>query len=179
MTIHGARTRSVLLCAVFLISGCASNSGAGGTGAGGTGAGGTRHSELPPQVAGQTLTFSGTVSKTGATRMYEGRVTFLDERWYLMEIDQKPCDTRPSPYSPVADEVTVTCGERRVSLVLSLVEGQIVGRLSGPVPTVRTRRVCDQYSPAGGNLTCVQWGELREEVMVQGVGRAVVTRVAR
>ena len=49
MTAHGARIRSVLFSAVFLISGCASSSGAGGTLAGGT-----RHSEQPPQVAGQT-----------------------------------------------------------------------------------------------------------------------------
>ena len=112
-----------------------------------------------------------------STGRYDGRVTFLDDSYFVMEIDQKPCDTRPRRYSPVADEIRVPCQGRAVTLTLSLAEGQIVGLLTGPVPSMRSRRVCDQYSHAGGKMTCTKWGEVREEISVQGSGTAEVVRV--
>ena len=162
----GGGTVALLLCSV--LQGCASSSSSTST---------RRSSEAAPEVAGQTFSFSANVAHLGSSRIFEGKVTFLDHNWYIMEMDQRPCSTRTMRYSPRAHQIRVFCEETGVFLTLEMAQGMIVGQVDGPVPWFRMRRICADMRFEQGVQRCFRWGEVREETNIRASGRARVVRV--
>ena len=163
------RTSGLVLLPVLAFGGCAS---AGGGGA----EGGSDLRGQPPRVAGQSFAFTGQAHAQGRNSdVLEGEVHFLDDEWYIMERDGKPCHTLPRRYRPVADELSV--GGCDVSLTFYLVEGRIAARIAGPVTVRGEERVCDYMENVDTTVRCARWSTVTTEREIRGEGEAEITRI--